>query len=58
MDISPEITNRIDEVRNDRTHGASELARQAAGVLKSAAERSRADDAPQFLQEQQAVGEK
>jgi eIF-2B alpha/beta/delta-like uncharacterized protein len=58
MDISPEISDLIDEIGNDRTHGASELARQAAGVLKSAAERSRADSTQQFWQEQQAVGEK
>jgi ribose 1,5-bisphosphate isomerase len=55
--ISSEIVDLINEIREDRTHGASELARQAAGVLKAAAGRSRADSAGQFLQEQQAVGE-
>ncbi len=56
MDISSEIVSLIDEIRDDRTHGASELARQAVGVLKVTAERTRADSARQFLQEQQAVG--
>jgi len=48
----------IDEVRNDKTHGASQLARQAVGVLKVAAERSQADSVEQFLQEQKEVGQR
>ncbi|MFC1870169.1 hypothetical protein ACFLYE_02750 [Chloroflexota bacterium] len=40
MKISPEVASQIEEIRNDKTHGASQLARQAVEVLKSAAERS------------------
>jgi ribose 1,5-bisphosphate isomerase len=58
MYISPEIINLIDEIRNDKTHGASQLARQAVGVLKVAAEHSQADSVEQFLQEQKEVGER
>ncbi len=58
MNISPEIISLIEELRNDRTHGASQLARQAAGVLKTAAEYSQVDSVEQFLQEQKAVGER
>ena len=58
MNISPEIISLIDEIRNDKIHGASQLARQAAEVLKSAAERSLADTVEQFLLEQKAVGER
>ncbi len=36
MSISPEIVSLIEEIKNDRTHGASQLARQAAKVLKIA----------------------
>ena len=49
MNISPEIISRIEEVRNDRTHGASQLARQAVEVLKATAERSQVDSVEQFL---------
>ncbi|HEX74084.1 MAG TPA: S-methyl-5-thioribose-1-phosphate isomerase [Dehalococcoidia bacterium] len=58
MNISPEIISLIDEVRNDRTHGASQLARQAVSVLKVAAEHSQAYSVEQFLQEQKEVGER
>lgn len=58
MEISPEIISLIDEIRGDRVHGASELARQAANVLKVAAERSRANSAEEFWLEQKMVGEK
>ncbi len=58
MNISPEIVSLIDEIRNDRTHGASELARQAVNVLKVTAEQSRANNAKEFLLEQKMVGEK
>ena len=36
MSISPEIISLIEEIRGDRTHGASQLARQAVRVLKIA----------------------
>ena len=57
MNTTPEIISLIDEIKNNRTHGASQLARQAVKVLKVAAERSRADNAEQFLQEQRQIGE-
>ena len=41
INISPEIISLIEEIRNDRTYGASQLARQAAEVVKIAAERIR-----------------
>ena len=58
MEISPEIVSLIDEIRNDKIHGASQLARQAVDVLKVAAERSRADSAKEFLSEQKEIGER
>lgn len=58
MTITPGILSLIDQIKNDRIHGASELARQAAGVLKTAAERSQARDIDGFLKEQRVVGEK
>jgi ribose 1,5-bisphosphate isomerase len=56
MSISPEISSLIDEIRNDRVHGASQLARQAVQVLKASAEHSRAEGMEQFLSEQSLVG--
>ena len=58
MNISPEIVNLIDEIKGDKTHGASQLARQAVGVLKVAAECSQADTTEQFLLEQKEIGER
>ena len=58
MNISPEIIGLIDEIRNDKTHGASQLARQAMSVLKIAAEHSQTDGLEQFLLEQKEVGER
>ncbi len=57
MSISQEISRLIDAVKNDRTHGASELARQAANVLKVAAEHSWADSVECFLREQKEVAQ-
>ena len=56
MNISPEIISLIDEIRNDKTHGASQLARQAVKVLRIAAEYSQAESVDQFLLEQREVG--
>jgi translation initiation factor eIF-2B subunit delta len=56
MSISPEIISLIGEIRNDRVHGASELARQAANVLKRAAERSQSESASRFLLELKEAG--
>jgi len=58
MEISPEIISLIDEIKSDKTHGASQLARQAVKVLKIAAERSQADSVEQFLGELKEVGER
>ncbi|MFC1940143.1 translation initiation factor eIF-2B [Chloroflexota bacterium] len=55
MNISPEIISLIEEIRDDKTHGASELARQAVNVLRIAAERSQAANTGEFLQEQKEI---
>jgi eIF-2B alpha/beta/delta-like uncharacterized protein len=57
VNISPEIIGLIEEIKDDRTHGASQLARQAINVLKLAAEQSQADTTKAFLLEQKEVGE-
>ncbi len=58
VNISPEIISLIDEIKSDRTHGASQLARQAVGVLKLAAEHSQASSADEFLSGLREVGER
>ena len=58
MSIDREIDNLIDDIREDRTHGASELARQAAQVIKTAVGSSRANTVKEFLQEQQDIGQR
>ena len=58
MSISPEILSLIDKIRDDRVHGASQLARQAAKVLRVTAEHSRAGSVEQFVLEQKEVGER
>ncbi len=58
MNISPEIISLLDEIRQDKTHGASQLARQAVKVLKVAVERSRANSVEQFLREQREIGKR
>ena len=58
MNINPEIINLIDEIKNDKTHGASQLARQAASVLKVAAERSQAKSTDEFWLEQKEIGQR
>jgi len=58
MNISPEIVTLIEEIKNDRAHGASQLARQAVNILKVAAECSQSDSVGKFLQEQKEVGER
>jgi len=58
MNISAEITGLIDEIKGDRIHGASQLARQAVNVLKIAAERSQAGSAEEFLLEQKEIGQR
>jgi eIF-2B alpha/beta/delta-like uncharacterized protein len=58
MNISPEIIKLIDNIKSDKTHGASQLARQAVEVLKTAAERSQTRVASEFLIEQREVGDR
>jgi len=58
MNVSPEIISLIDGIKNDKTHGASQLARQAASVLKVAAERSQTKSADEFWQEQKEIGQR
>ncbi len=56
VNISPEIISLIDEIKGDKTHGASELARQAVAVLRAAAERSEACSPGEFWLEQKEIG--
>jgi eIF-2B alpha/beta/delta-like uncharacterized protein len=56
MNISPLIQHMINEIRNDRTHGASELARQALDTLKTTANQSKATTNEQFYSEMEEVG--
>lgn len=58
MNISSEIVSLIDEIRNDKIHGASQLARRAVIVLKVATEHSQADSVEQFLLEQKEIGQR
>ena len=58
MNISAKTISLIDKIRNDKVHGASQLARQAVAVLKTAAERSQAGSAEEFLLEQQEIGQR
>lgn len=58
MNINPEIISLIDEIKNDKIHGASQLARRAIEVLKIAAEQSQANRAKEFLAEQQEIGQR
>jgi len=58
MSFTPEIISLIEEIRNDKTHGASQLATQAVNVLKIAAEHSQADSVEQFLLEQKEIGQR
>lgn len=58
MNISHQIINLIDEIRNDKTHGASQLARRAIEILKTAAEQSQAGTAQELRLEQQEIGQR
>jgi eIF-2B alpha/beta/delta-like uncharacterized protein len=57
LELDTSITRSIEEIRDDRTHGAIELARQAARILKAAAESSQAGDAGRLLGELREVGQ-
>jgi eIF-2B alpha/beta/delta-like uncharacterized protein len=56
VNISHKIARLTDEIRNDKTQGASQLARQAMAVLKVAAEHSQANSVEHFLKELKGVG--
>ncbi|MCL0036703.1 hypothetical protein M1M97_01995 [Thermodesulfovibrionales bacterium] len=58
MSTSSEIVSLIDEIRNDKIHGASQLARQAVKVLRVAAECSQTESDKEFLLEQREIGNK
>ena len=58
MSFTPEIISLIDGIKNDKTHGASQLARQAASVLKVAAERSQTKSTDEFWLEQKEIGQR
>jgi ribose 1,5-bisphosphate isomerase len=56
MNIRPEIEALINAVRNDKVHGASELARQSVNILKLAAEQSPCSNTTQFKEELEEIG--
>jgi len=58
MNIKPEIIKLIDEIRNDKVRGASQLARRAVEVMKITAEYSRAESTWFLSQELKEVGER
>jgi eIF-2B alpha/beta/delta-like uncharacterized protein len=51
MSIPPFIQEKITSIKDDNTHGASELARQALDTLQLAASESQTEDPDQFLVE-------
>jgi eIF-2B alpha/beta/delta-like uncharacterized protein len=51
MSIEPYIEEKITDIKDDNTHGASELARQALDTLQLAASESQTEDPDQFLDE-------
>ncbi len=56
MSLNPEVAKQIEEIRQDRIHGASWLSRQAIGVMNLAIEKSEAKNVADFLEELKAVG--
>jgi translation initiation factor eIF-2B subunit delta len=56
MPLNPEIAKQIEEIRQDRIHGASWLSRQAISVMNLAIEKSEAENVADFLEELEAVG--
>jgi len=57
--MSPEVIDLvIDEIKNDKAHGASQLAREAAQLLKDAARCSHAESTDQLLLEQREIGQR
>lgn len=58
MALNPEIIRQIEEIRQDKIHGASWLSRQAIGVLNLAVKKSEAKELSHFLEELEVVGRK
>jgi ribose 1,5-bisphosphate isomerase len=56
MTINPAVEDLIQEVREDKTHGASQLARQSLEVLRVVAMASRAQTAGEFQAELDEIG--
>ncbi|MGD9115695.1 MAG: translation initiation factor eIF-2B [Dehalococcoidia bacterium] len=56
MSLSRKVSRLIDEIKNDKKQGASQLARQSMAVLKVAAERSQADSTQHLFDELKEVG--
>ncbi len=56
MVLNPEVAKQIEEIRQDRIHGASWLSRQAVSVISLASEKSEAKNVADFLEELKAVG--
>jgi len=56
MVLNPEVAKQIEEIRQDRTHGASWLSRQAIGIMNLAVEKSEAKDVADSLEELRVVG--
>jgi len=56
MALNPEVAIQIEEIRQDRIHGASWLSRQAISIMNLAAEKSEAKDVADFLEELRLVG--
>jgi ribose 1,5-bisphosphate isomerase len=57
VSLSNKIARLIEEIKNDKAQGASQLARQALAVLKVAAEHSQADSVKHFREELEGVGQ-
>jgi len=55
--VDPDVARLIDEIRDDRTHGAGELARQALGVFRTVTENSQAATSEQFISELREIGQ-
>ncbi|MFC2069331.1 translation initiation factor eIF-2B [Chloroflexota bacterium] len=55
VDTSSDIISLIDEIKNDKTSGASQLARKAVKVLQATAQATQASSAYEFWQEQKEI---
>ncbi len=55
--MDADIARLIDEVRDDQTHGAIELARQALGVMRTGAENSQAATSKQLIADLGEIGQ-